>query len=251
MENILIFHAFRLFSPILSFITPYFVDKKKIKNTTFHNKVIPFFFISGFCAGIFGSLFVGYFGENILIADTFLDLFFLISIPFMSNEKNGILIVVTCMHGASSSLSLLTKSLLYAGGGSKKKIYSKFNAIKRISSVFSSWMGQDLFFASSDYTPALLMSIISTIICFIISFFVTNTPQNAKDSLITVHKITSDSFTRNYIFFSLLNIIFSTIYVSFAIYSANIFIERRRNISMASNFVGKFFYHILIPLRLL
>ncbi|ELQ74834.1 Major Facilitator Superfamily (MFS) [Trachipleistophora hominis] len=253
MRKILLFHALRTFSPITPFITPFFVEKKQIKNTAFHNKVIPFFFISGFLASLVGPLFVEHFGEKtILIWDTVLDLVFLGCFFVIPNGRVAPLIVITCMHGASSSLGLLTKGMLYAEGGSREKMYSTFNIIKRVSSILSSWIGQDLFYACSEYSPSLVVSIVSTACCLLTAFFLTGTERKAKESFLnTAHMLTRDTFTRNYVFFGVLNIIASTIYISFAFYSASIFIERRKNTNLASNAVGRVLYYVLLPFRAL
>lgn len=253
MRKIFVFHALRTFSPITPFITPFFVEKKQIKNTSFHNSVIPFFFISGFLASLVGPLFVEHFGEkNILIWDTIFDLVFLACFFIIPNGRVAPLVLITCMHGASSSLSLLTKGMLYAEGGSREKTYSTFNVIKRVSSILSSWIGQDLFFASSEYSPALILSILSTTCCLATAFFLTGTVKKAENTLFTTARVlTRDSFTRNYVFFSVLNIIASTIYISFAFYSANIFIERRKNTNLASNVIGRVLYYALLPFRAL
>lgn len=248
MKKIFWFHAFRLFSPIIPFITPYFVEKKNIKNSTFHSKVIPFFFISSLIFGIIGPFFVEIFGEKIiLICETICELSFLCSFHFI--PQNGVLslILMTTLHGMSTSFNLLTKNMLYADGGNREKLYALFNTVKRTSGVFSGLVGQDLYFASGSYTPALILSIITSFIATIISFFLKspaisiNTEKNPK------YKV----FTRQHIFFSLLNIVGSTIYISFIVYSASIFIERKKNRNVRSNIFGKILYNILYPLRLI
>lgn len=301
MRKIFAFHAFRFFSPILPFITPYFVEVKKIPVSKFHSEIVPYFFISSFLTMLIGPFFVELLGEKlILIVETLLEIIFLCCFNFIptgntpeenkekeednlhektlqgqkketlesqdvqsngnenqpeapenqnlnsSAQSKGIfyLIIITCFHGASTSLGMLTKKMLYAEGGDRPAINSTFNIIKRTSAILSGLVGQDLFFSSGMYSPSLILSILTSAIASGISFFLV--------SPVPVHQERSgiDLFTSQHIFFSLLYIIASTVYIALTVYSASIFIERRKNRNMSTNLFGKFLFYCLSPLRL-
>lgn len=245
MRTIFYFHAFRLFSPIIPFITPYFVEEKNISNKKFHSIIIPFFFVSSFISGLIGPFLVSWFGEKkILITESILECLFLTAFHFIPEGQIKYLIFITCMHGASTSLSIVTKKILYADGGKREKIISNFNTLKRVSSVMSGLIGQDLYFSSGEHTPSLIMSIITSIIASLISFFVTPVKE-----IITSKK--TELFSQRHVFFCLLYIVGSTIYIAFSVYSASIFIERKKNTNLGTYRFGRFLYSILMPLRLI
>ncbi|KRH92574.1 Major Facilitator Superfamily (MFS) [Pseudoloma neurophilia] len=246
IRRIFIFHALKFFSPIVPFITPYFIEQKKIPNARFHSEVIPCFFISSFIATIIGPFFIEYFGEKpVLIVEAFLEIIFLVCFFFI--PTNGILplIVITCLHGANTSLGVLTKRLIFAEGGVKAVVNSTFNMIKRSSSILSGLVGQDLFFSSGNYVPSLILSILTSSLAGIVSFFLIS-PENKKSE----HVGTIPLFSNQTIFFSAIYIVGSTVYIAFSVYSASVFIERRKNGNMSSNMFGRLLYYLLSPLRI-
>lgn len=247
MRRIFLFHGLRFFSPIVPFITPYFVERKKIPNSKFHSEVIPSFFISSFIATLIGPLLIEYLGEKpIVIAESLLETIFLICFFLIPNSSVFPLIVITCFHGASTSLAVLTKKMIFAEGGNRSAVNSTFNIIKRSSSILAGLMGQDLFFSSGNYTPSLILSLITSCAAACVSFFLIS-PKDLQ----SVQKDRIPLFSKQHIFFSLVYIVGSTIYIAFSVYSASVFIERQRNRNMSSNIFGKALYYILSPLRVL
>lgn len=249
MELILLFHFFRPFIPIYSFTLPYLTKEKQISIQEF-NKMISLFFITSLFSNFLGLFYISIFSsKSLLIIESILELLYYFNL-LICNKR--ILKYNIILHAISSSFSIFTKDLLLVNKNNQK-MYLNYNFIKRIAAILSGWLGQDLLFYTGDFKPIVIISIFSCFMTFLISLFVKNT---RKKSIIFLNdffkKSILDSLKNNNISFYLLTyIISSLIYISFSFYAANIFIERKKDISTFCRRFSKILRFILKPLRLI
>lgn len=263
MESYHILYAFfiaRYFVPMTIFMTPYLIEQKKFTNKEIFNKITPFFFIASLFASLLGSVLVSKIGNKFtLLIDTGLELICYVIFYLMPERSFAWCIVTGLLHGVVTSFGSLTKGILMENKPpevDREKMFREHATIKKLCGVFASWMGQDMKYSTGTHHCNLLFSFCTLILSFCICYAIpeASTKEEKKNFL---EVLFSGSFLKqireiydcDVAFFSLLNIIGSTLYISFAMYSASLFIERKKDIDPSVSAFGRVMYNISKPIR--
>ncbi|EJW02033.1 hypothetical protein EDEG_03517 [Edhazardia aedis USNM 41457] len=251
--------AVRHFVPITTFLTPYLIEKKKFTNKEVFNKITHFFFIASLFASMYGPIIIKGIGNmNVMLLETFLEIVNCFILYFMGDRMLRDARIVSIFHGTASSFTTIGKGILLElkpPHKADKDMIAANGLIKRIGGVLSSWIGQDLKYSTGEHQANLLFSLFMLVLSFGIGLFVPSKYKSgganlfefftSKESLETL----MDIYNGRVIFFCLLNIIGSTLYICFAIYSVSIFIERKKDVDPGVNFIGKWLYALSYPMR--
>lgn len=252
--------AFRYFIPMTIFMTPYLIEKKQFTNKEIFNVITPFFFIASLFAAIFGPMLTGWFSSKFtLCMNALLELICYAIFYFMPERNFPCAIVSGLVHGMVTALTMQAKPVLldnkpsYIDESSMMLIY---NFIKKFCGVFSSWLGQDLKYATGNHQSSLMVSTGTMSLSLILCFFIKNQNQGIKKENFAEMLVSAEGYykiwqiyTRDVIYFSCLNIIGSSLYIAFALYSASMFIERKKDIDPSVFMFGKILYSISTPIR--
>ncbi|KAF7680946.1 hypothetical protein TCON_2437 [Astathelohania contejeani] len=265
-NTVLYFHyATRAFTPIVSFMTPFLIEKKKFTNRDIYDKITPCFFISSLFTPLLAPFIADYIGnKGGTIFETFIELMVYIIFFLMPPKNIRIGMLTGVMHGATSAMASIFKGIILEimpNHKNRSEVLADQALIKRVSSVAASWIGQDINFSTGDNTCNLYISFFMMLSSFILSIFIPTPKGNSikEKSLIEIFlsgwEETCSKFYTIYskpiLIFSILNIISSSLYIAFAIYSSNIFIERKKEVDISVNRLGKILYYISAPTRFL
>lgn len=259
---IYVFHALRPFLPLYSFLVPFLHKDKKIPLHDLHGPVIRLFFISSLFYAFIGPVFISLTGSSkfLLVIESLCELIFYLSLLLLPKRKLSLVKFLILLHSASASFSMVTKDLLYSNENTTDKVYANYNLIKRTSSIFSAWLGQDLLFYSNNYLPLIIISIFSCFCTLSISFLVHDVEINRnkkniflifKEIAMELYQSETNKLNYTYCFFIVSYMIASLIYISFIFYSSNIFIERRKDINEFTLRFSAVLEKILSPMRLI
>ncbi|EPR79478.1 hypothetical protein SLOPH_1825 [Spraguea lophii 42_110] len=266
MSDITSFYSFtflRNITPIVPFLTPYLIQNKKIANKDVHNKLIPWFFISSLLLALSGSFLVRAVGNKMcILIDTVCDLALNVIFLMMPNESIVFGALGCFLHGVSTSLASISKCIVYEIEPEKQKrnyIISNYNLIKKLCSLGAAWFAQDMYFSCGTNKPSLYTTMMFLVGSLVSGMFIPENKgvQKVRDNIFVsfynngVFNTLGEIYYPKVLFFSLIQIIGSSLYISFSIYSSNVFIERRKNIDVSSGMLGKIFYNITMPFRLL
>lgn len=253
------FFAMRHFIPMTIFMTPFLIETKKFKNKEIFNSITPFFFIASLFASLLGPIVVSLIGNKYtILLDTGLEMLTYV-IFFCMPERNFFLASITgILHGVVTSFGSLSKGILLDHKKSLpvEEMYRNHQMIKKIFGVISSWLGQDMKYATGTHRCNLIFSSVTLFLSFIICLFIPDAVTKHKKNLLT--ELQNDIFgqirsiyTRDVLFFSILNVIGSSLYISFAMYSASIFIQRKKEVDPNALFLGRVMYRCTFWIRYL
>ncbi|EPR79517.1 hypothetical protein SLOPH_1824 [Spraguea lophii 42_110] len=256
-----LFAFFRYFIPIEPFYISYFIETKKLNNNDIINKAIPWLFVSSLFVSIFSSLLSRKIGNKIcLLLDTIADILVQIILCCMNN-KNIFFAALSCgFHGISTSLAHISQCIVYEiepNNVLRNKVMGKYQVVRKIAQIISSFIAQNLRYGSGNNISSLYLSLLSITTSLIFGVFLKTKAKKEKTSFIEFiyengfKKYILSIYTPKVLFYSLINILASIIYISFEIYSNSIFIERKRNQDIKSIYFTKILNIILYPLELL
>lgn len=256
------FYTARYFVPMTIFMTPFLIEKKKFTNKEIFNKITPFFFISSLFASFFGPVLVSYIGNKFtLLFETGLEII-TYCIFFAMPERSFFCAILTGLfHGVVTSLGSLTKGILIEHKPdhfNKERMYRDHSAIKKTCGVLSSWIGQDMKYATQSHQANLLFSFMTLTSSFGLCGIVPDTGFRKNDTNLLTMLFSGSAYSQlrtiynnEVLYFSILNVIGSTLYICFAMYSANIFIARKKAIDPSVFALGKVLYKASKPVRFL
>lgn len=238
-------------------MTPYLIETKKFTNKEIFNKITPFFFVASLFASLFGPVLVSLIGNKYtILLDTGLEMVSYAIFHFMP-ERSFLLASITGMlHGAVTSLGSLSKGILLDNKKNieVEKMYRDHQIIKKFFSVISSWLGQDLKYATGSHRCSLIFSSITLTLSFFLCIAIPDAPSESKKNLLA--ELNNDIlgqmrsiYTNDVLFFSILNVIGSSLYISFAMYSASIFIQRKKEVDPSVLTLGKVMYRLTFWIR--
>ncbi|KAM0686827.1 hypothetical protein COBT_001942 [Conglomerata obtusa] len=262
-HNILFgFYIARYFVPMTLFMTPYLIEKKKFTNKEVFNNITPFFFISSLVASFFGPVLVYYIGnQKTILFETGVELLTYVIFFYMPERSFSLAILTGLFHGMVTALGSLTKGILLENMPShlkKDDMLARHVGIKKACGVFSSWIGQDMKFVTQSHQANLLFSFMTLFVSFGICTFIPSGEHRKPGGNLLILLASSDRYekiraiyTNECLIFSLLHIIGSTLYICFAMYSANIFIARKKDADPSVFKVGKVLYTMSKPIRFL
>lgn len=256
------FFAVRYFVPMTIFMTPFLIESKKFTNKEIFNAITPFFFIASLFASLLGPVLVSKFGNKfVLLVDTGLELVCYTIFYYMPERSFALTVVTGLLHGIVTSFGSLTKGILMDNkpeAASKEKMFREHAAIKKFCGVLSSWMGQDMKYATGSHQCNLLFSFFTLCSSFVLCLFVPESHiDGSKKKLLELmfqgsfYSSMREIYTNDVLYFSLLNVIGSTLYISFAMYSASLFIERKKELDPSVNILGRGLYNLSKPIRVL
>ncbi|WUR02180.1 transporter protein [Vairimorpha necatrix] len=252
--SIYLFYMFKSLTPFSPFLVPFLIDTKKFKNKEIYNNLNIYFFISSLLISLVAFLILRICDSRIsLFLDTLLE-FLGCCILYMMDERNFFLgKLCSILHGSSTSLNSILKSAIASSSGDNnlesKVLMNNITIIKCIASVFSSWIGQDIFLRIKKYDFNLLINVSTLLVCLVLTMFI---PQNnlkevKKNSIISELSDNLELFSNFKIISNcLLNITANILVICLAFFSANIFIERRR---VGYNRLNNVIFIIMAPFR--
>ncbi|KAM0677582.1 hypothetical protein BDAP_001909 [Binucleata daphniae] len=244
------------------FMTPYLIEKKKFTNKEIFNKITPFFFVSSLFASFFGPVLVSFIGNKYtLLFETGLELITYFIFYFMPERSFFYATLTGLFHGIVTSLGSLTKGILLEHKPDRfenEVMYRDHNTIKKSCGVLSSWIGQDIKSITQSHQANLVFSFVTLLSSLGLCAKIPDTGIREKKSNLASIIFSRDAFTKirdiytnQVLYFSILNIIGSTLYICFAMYSANIFIARKKEVDPSVLLLGKVMHRISIPVRLI
>lgn len=251
------FFGLRYFVPMTSFMSPYLIETKKFSNKEIFNRITPYFFVASLFASLFGPIVVSLIGNKYtLLLDTFLEMMVYLVFYYMP-ERSFLLASITGMfHGTVTSFGSLSKGILLDHKASLpvEEMLRNYQTVKKITSVISAWLGQDMKYATGSHRCSLIFSGLTLILSFIVCAMIPNAGASYKKNILA--EINNDFFgqirsiyTNDVLFFSILNVIGSSLYISFAMYSASIFIQRRKDVDPSVSMLGRIMYRITFWIR--
>ncbi|EPR78361.1 hypothetical protein SLOPH_1826 [Spraguea lophii 42_110] len=254
-----IFSFFKSFYPIRSFVTEYMVQSKKLKNSDIYNISMTYFFLLSMIIPIVYFLF-SFLGNKIwlyvyVIVDELANII-LLKLPkeniFYSNIYAG-------LCGISSSVVSSTHTIVYdiiPDKNTRNKMMGRYQTFRRFVQIFGTFLGQNLRIDSGSNITSLYITIIFGGVAVFFVYLLE--PQKSSFTTPVLHyifkigikKYFKEVYSVEIIFYSLMNIIASIIFVSFAVYSSSILIERKKNTNLNLRYFSNFLLIIFYPLKL-
>lgn len=256
--------AIRYFVPMTTFITPYLIETKHFTNAEIFNNVTPCFFFASLLSSFFGSVYNSYFcTKYTLILNSLLEILCFAIFYYMKPRSFPCAMLTGFLHGAYTSLATQAKVILFSHRPdylSKENMVTIYYFIKKLNGVLSAWVGQDLKYASGSYQSSLIVSAFNITLSTVLCFFIKNDNNTSIQTKPNLLKIINNRtliaslktiYTKNMIYFSALNIVASSLYIAFALYSSSIFIARRKNINPSVHALGKVLFTLSKPISTL
>lgn len=251
--------AARYFVPMTIFMTPYLIEKKKFTNKEIFNVITPFFFLASLFASIFGPMLMSWFGSKwTLCMNSALELVCYAIFYFMLPRSFACAIAAGFIHGLVSALTTQSKPILFENRPDyiqKKTMLLIYIFIKKSCGVVSSWLGQDLKYATGNHQSSLMVSAFTMSLSLVLCVFIRDPKGKEKEDFAKIlfsgaaFERIGRIYTRDILYFSCLNIIGSSLYIAFALYSASMFIERKKDVDPSVFMFGKALHMISAPIR--
>ncbi|KAK1349651.1 hypothetical protein CWI37_0678p0020 [Hamiltosporidium tvaerminnensis] len=250
----------RMLLPMTSFIVPFLVEEKKFTNKDIFNKITPIFFISSLIASLIGTIIIEMIGNrNTLLIDTGLELLAYIIFVWMDERSFFFGYLVALLRGMSTSLTSVSKGVfldIKPDETSGSKVIRNYNIFKKTIGIVSCLIGQDVYFSCKNHRSNLYFSMAMLILALCFGFLIGNNKKNDKKVKSLISEILNggsfgklvEIYNKDILFYSLMNIIGNVLYMCLAMYSANIFLERKKTVSEVG-MMGKILYKILFPFR--
>lgn len=251
---IYLFYLLKSFTPFSPFLVPFLIDVKKFKNKEIYNTLNAYFFISSLFVSLFVFLIVRFFGNSLsLFIDTFIEIIacFLL---YIMDERNFIIgKLVSTLHGSSTALNSVLKSVIVSNVGSdkneRKLVMNNITIVKCVSSVFSAWIGQDIVIRTGKHDLNQIISCITLISSLLMTFCIHQNKTQQTNKL-SIYKEILDNcalfFDFEILSHCFLSITANILVICLAFFSANVFIERRK---CGRNRFIKYIFCIMAPLR--
>lgn len=252
---IYLFYGLKSFTPFSPFLVPYLIDVKKFKNKEIYNTMNVYFFVSSLIVALISFLIVRIFGNKLsLFIDTSIEIVAYYLLMIMSDRDFLIGKIISSLHGSSTALNSVLKSVVVSNFGTdkhkNKELMSEITILKCTASVFSSWVGQDIFISTKSYFLNLNISTF-TLVCALLSALLIDNDNQPKDK-VSIARELQDNFSLVTDFgimsLCLLSITANILVICLSFFSANVFIERRR---CGRSRVTKYIFLILTPFRFL
>lgn len=244
-----LFYSFKSFLPFTPFMVPYLIEVKKFKNKEIYNVLNTYFFISSLTISLISFLLIDLLGDAMsLIVDLSMEIFAYYIFLTMKQRDFVFGKIVSVLHGSSTALSSVLKSVIISNLESDKykdtQTMNNISILKCVTSVLASWIGQDLVICSGGHIINLYLSGISLTSALFMAFFLDKKQQTiAKQTNLNSIFVLKDYEILKYFF---LTITANILVICLSFFSANIFIERRK---CGKNSFGKCVFYILTPLR--
>lgn len=257
------YFAIKAFTPFLSFMIPYLVEKKGFCNRELHNNFSPFFFLSSVMTSLIAFLVIEFLGSRLSIfVDTFSEMLVYLIFMFMPFRSYCWTFMAYTLHGATTSMNVVMKSIVIDTAderANKGILISTTSGIKTFVGVLSSWVGQDIIICGGTHFVNMTISLVSLLASLGIIFFLPTPCDKASGDGFISHlkspremmKKIADAYTEKAIVMSLLSSSASILYVCLSFYSSGIFLEMRRSGVEADVRVNKTLFFIAMPLRVI
>ena len=266
MSQFLPFYLFsflRVFEPITSFKTLYYMKGKKFQNNEIYNKILPTFFYAGLFFSIITPFFIKYLSSKLLMSgSSFSELVFILLITFMP-ERSKFIYLATILNNQSAffnSLSSAFLSKLIANNvKSEKESYKIFGSctmIKNIGSVISSVIGQEVFLKLKIFEPILFLSFMGLFSCFLLALSMDKISSKLQSFNLLLILKNGDydqikkCYNKHVLFHTGMYVISGVVYVAFTMFAGSIFLERKRGVSISRNF-ERFIWWFFSPIKIL
>ncbi|KAM0671810.1 hypothetical protein CWI42_121480 [Ordospora colligata] len=256
------YFAFKSFTPFLSFMVPYLVEKKGFSINEMHNSFSPLFFISSTVVSLVSFLIIELLGNKMsLFADTMLEIIVYLILMFMPFRSTLLISTAYVLHGATTSFGVVMKSILNSTADKnedKNVILSTATSIKTFVGVVSSWLGQDIIMCGGTHLVNMCVSLSGLLLALITTLILPgagHTVENAKfvDSIKTpaeMWKKMKNAYSKDVIVASTLSSSAGILYICLSFYSAGIFLEKKSGIESNMR-INRMMFLIAKPVRLL
>lgn len=236
-----LFTFLKSFEPITPFTASYLINSKKFRNTDIYNKIIPVFFYSSLIS-IFFTIFVVHrlTSRFTMVLSSALEAAYLLLLFLMPPNSFPAVYLATFMHSMSTmffSFSAVYPSIfarsLYSDGARRRETVANVSNFKRGGAILASMLGQNLYMHSGTQTPNFLVSALCTTAALLASLSM----QSIKSTDKSVMQIFGERglealravYSGDTVFYSAMHIVSTTIYMSFNMFAASIFIEKKRD----------------------
>ncbi|KAF9764903.1 hypothetical protein NGRA_0164 [Nosema granulosis] len=237
---IYIFYMAKTFTPFLSFMVPYLIDSCKFTNKEVYNKLNPFFFISSLIVSLLSFWIIETFGNKIsLFIDTALEILVYI-IFFVRPEKSYLMGIIVCsLHGASTAMNSVLKNIIISTAPDKdvsRRVMTNTQTLKNIVSIFSSWIGQDVYIYSREHRVNIFYSLLALCVSLsVVLLLPSGTNLKKDDAMLTfsssfrdIKNYMGEAYDRNTVSYSLIYICSSILSICLSFFAASIFMERKK-----------------------
>lgn len=251
--------AMKAFTPFLSFMIPYLVEKKGFSNRELHNNFSPFFFISSVVTSLGAFLLIELLGSRLSVfaaalVEMLVYLVFM-AMPFRSRVCTTLVYV---LHGATTSLGVVLKSIpvdIAADKEEKIRVSSNIKAIKTSVSVVSSWLGQDIIMCGGSHHANIALSIASLSAAAGTTLFLP-AAETRMDRFVgylanprEMARKMASVYTARIVLSSLLSTSASIMYICLSFYSASMFLEKKRSGAENDVKLSRVLFLITRPIR--
>ncbi|KAH9410691.1 hypothetical protein HK407_12g18230 [Ordospora pajunii] len=256
------YFTFKSFTPFLSFMVPYLVEKKGFSIDEMHNSFSPLFFISSTAVSLVSFLIIELLGNRMsLFVDTLLEIIVYLIFIFMPFRSTFLVSTAYVLHGATTSFGVVMKSILSSTAGKnedKNVILSTATSIKTFVSVISSWLGQDIIMCGGTHLVNMCVSLSGLSLALLTTLTLPGTGHRVEkakfvDSIKAPTQMWSmmkDAYAKDVIVASTLSSSAGILYICLSFYSAGIFLEKRSGIESNTR-INRMMFLIAKPVRLL
>lgn len=248
------FLAFRNFMPISSFTIPHLIESKGFTEKEVMNKITHCVFIFSILTAFAAIFITNVLGKKtICIMDATIELVVYVILMLMGKRAFFLGQLAGSLHGITKSLEVVSKAIMYSKNTTHvASKYRDYTLVKHTAIIASGIFGQEFYFMTRSHQLSIVFSIVSLCVSIVCGSFLPepDAPKARDSGLFKALAAILKAYTTPVTVFCVLNVISSTLLIATSCYSTYIFIERRKGIDIASNWLGKILYGLFFPIRL-